>query len=165
MTSEHEVSWNIVEYKNVKKTFYPKTEDISRKWVLVDAQGKNLGRLSTIISKLILGKHKPEYTPGVDVGDFVVVINAEKIEVTGKKMDDKYYYRVSGYQGGLKKINLKDQLEKRPEYVIEHAVKGMLPHTRLGRQMNKKLKVYAGEEHPHQAQKPVPYEEAYPHLS
>jgi len=149
----------------VKKTFYPKTDDISRKWVLVDAKGKNLGRLSTVISKLILGKHKPEYTPGVDVGDFVVVINAEQIEVTGKKMDDKYYYRVSGYQGGLKKINLKNQLEKRPEYVIEHAVKGMLPHTRLGRQLNKKLKVYAGTEHPHQAQKPVPYEEAYPHLS
>jgi len=148
----------------VKKTFYPKTEDISRKWVLVDAKGKNLGRLSTIISKLIIGKHKPEYTPGVDVGDFVVVINAEQIVVTGKKMDDKYYYRVSGYQGGLKQINLRNQLEKRPEYVIEHAVKGMLPHTRLGRQMNKKLKVYAGSEHPHQAQKPVPFEEIYPHL-
>ena len=148
----------------MKKTFYPKTEDINRKWVLVDAKGKNLGRLSTIISKLIIGKHKPEYTPGVDVGDFVVVINAEQIEVTGKKMDDKYYYRVSGYQGGLKKINLRNQLEKRPEYVIEHAVKGMLPHTRLGRRLNKKLKVYAGSEHPHQAQKPVPVEEAYPNL-
>lgn len=148
----------------MKKTFYPKSEDISRKWVLVDAKGKNLGRLSTIISKLIIGKHKPEYTPGVDVGDFVVVINAEQIEVTGKKMDDKYYYRVSGYQGGLKKINLRNQLEKRPEYVIEHAVKGMLPHTRLGRRLNKKLKVYAGSEHPHQAQKPVPVEEAYPNL-
>jgi large subunit ribosomal protein L13 len=153
-----------VEYKNVKKTFYPKAEDISRKWVLIDAKGKNLGRLSTVISKLILGKHKPEYTPGVDVGDFVVVINAEKIVVTGKKMDDKYYYRVSGYQSGLKKINLRNQLEKRPEYVIEHAVKGMLPHNRLGRQLNKKLKVYAGTEHPHQGQKPIPVEEAYPNL-
>ena len=149
----------------MKKTFYPKTEDISRKWVLVDAKGKNLGRLSTIISKLIIGKHKPEFTPGVDVGDFVVVINAEQIVVTGKKMDDKYYYRVSGYQGGLKKINLRNQLEKRPEYVIEHAVKGMLPHNRLGRQLNKKLKVYAGSEHPHKAQKPVPFEEIYPHLA
>jgi len=148
----------------VKKTFYPKAEDISRKWVLIDAKGKNLGRLSTVISKLILGKHKPEYTPGVDVGDFVVVINAEQIVVTGKKMDDKYYYRVSGYQGGLKQINLRNQLEKRPEYVIEHAVKGMLPHNRLGRQLNKKLKVYAGTEHPHQAQNPVPVEEAYPNL-
>ncbi len=148
----------------MKKTFYPKAEDISRKWVLIDAKGKNLGRLSTVISKLILGKHKPEYTPGVDVGDFVVVINAEQIVVTGKKMDDKYYYRVSGYQGGLKQINLRNQLEKRPEYVIEHAVKGMLPHNRLGRQLNKKLKVYAGTEHPHQAQNPVPVEEAYPNL-
>ena len=149
----------------MKKTFYPKIEDISRKWVLVDAKGKNLGRLSTVISKLIIGKHKPEYTPGVDTGDFVVVNNAEQIVVTGKKMDDKYYYRVSGYQSGLKKINLRDQLEKRPEYVIEHAVKGMLPHTRLGRELNKKLKVYAGSEHPHQAQKPVPVEEIYPNLT
>lgn len=148
----------------MKKTFYPKAEDISRKWVLVDAKGKNLGRLATEISRLILGKHKPEYTPGVDVGDFVVVINAELIQVTGKKMDDKYYYRESKYQGGLKKINLRNQLEKRPEYVIEHAVKGMLPHNRLGRVLNKKLKVYAGTEHPHEAQKPVPVAELYPNL-
>jgi len=148
----------------VKKTFYPKAEDISRKWVLVDANGKNLGRLATVIAGIILGKHKPEYTPGVDVGDFVVVINAEKIVVTGKKMDDKYYYRESKYQGGLKKINLRNQLEKRPEYVIEHAVKGMLPHNRLGRRLNKKLKVYSGVNHPHHAQKPVPVGEIYPNL-
>jgi len=148
----------------VKKTFYPKAEDISRKWVLVDASGKNLGRLATVIAGIILGKHKPEYTPGVDVGDFVVVINAEKIVVTGKKMDDKYYYRESKYQGGLKKINLRNQLEKRPEYVIEHAVKGMLPHNRLGRRLNKKLKVYSGVNHPHHAQKPVPVNEIYPNL-
>jgi large subunit ribosomal protein L13 len=153
-----------VEYKIVKKTFYPKSEDITKKWVLVDAEGKNLGRLATVISKLILGKHKAEYTPGVDTGDFVVVINAEKFEVTGKKMDDKYYYRESKYQGGLKKTTLRNQLEKRPEYVIEHAVKGMLPHTRLGRRLNKKLKVYAGPDHPHHAQKPIPVEEAYPNL-
>ena len=146
----------------MKKTFYPKEEDISRKWVLVDAKGRNLGRLATEISALILGKHKPEFTPGVDVGDFVVVVNAEQIQVTGKKMDDKYYYRESKYQGGLKKINLRNQLEKRPEYVIEHAVKGMLPHNRLGRKLNKKLKVYAGPNHPHQAQKPIPVEELYP---
>ena len=146
----------------MKKTFYPKAEDISRKWVLVDAKGRNLGRLATEISALILGKHKPEFTPGVDVGDFVVVVNAEQIQVTGKKMDDKYYYRESKYQGGLKKINLRNQLEKRPEYVIEHAVKGMLPHNRLGRKLNKKLKVYAGPNHPHQAQKPIPVEELYP---
>jgi large subunit ribosomal protein L13 len=148
----------------VKKTFYPKAEDISRKWVLVDANGKNLGRLATVIAGIILGKHKPEYTPGVDVGDFVVVINAEKIVVTGKKMDDKYYYRESKYQGGLKKINLRNQLEKRPEYVIEHAVKGMLPHNRLGQRLNKKLKVYSGVNHPHHAQKPVPMNEIYPNL-
>jgi len=148
----------------VKKTFYPKAEDISRKWVLVDANGKNLGRLATVIAGIILGKHKPEYTPGVDVGDFVVVINAEKIVVTGKKMDDKYYYRESKYQGGLKKINLRNQLEKRPEYVIEHAVKGMLPHNRLGQRLNKKLKVYSGVNHPHHAQKPVPVGEIYPNL-
>ncbi len=113
---------------------------------------------------LILGKHKPEYTPGVDVGDFVVVINAEQIVVTGNKMDDKYYYRESKYQGGLKKITLKNQLAKRPEFVIEHAVKGMLPHNRMGRKLIKKLKVYAGVKHPHQAQKPVPVEEIYPGL-
>ena len=148
----------------MKKSFYPKAEDISRKWVLVDAQGKNLGRLATQISQLILGKHKPEYTPGVDVGDYVVVINAEQIQVTGKKMDEKYYYRESKYQGGLKKTTLRNQLEKRPEYVIEHAVKGMLPHNRLGRKLNKKLKVYAGPDHPHQAQGPVPVAELYPQL-
>ena len=149
----------------MKKTFYPKSEDITRSWVLVDAAGKNLGRLATEIAQLIIGKHKPEYTPGVDVGDFVVVINAEQIVVTGKKLDDKYYYRVSGYQGGLKQINLRNQLEKRPEFVIEHAVKGMIPHNRLGRKLIKKLKVYAGPEHPHHAQKPVPVNELYPELN
>jgi large subunit ribosomal protein L13 len=143
----------------VKKTFYPKPEDVNRSWVLVDAEGENLGRLATRIAQIIIGKHKPEYTPGVDVGDFVVVINAEKIEVTGKKMDDKYYYRESKYQGGLKKTNLRNQLAKRPEYVVEHAVRGMLPHNRFGRKLNKKLKVYAGPNHPHYAQKPVPIEE------
>jgi large subunit ribosomal protein L13 len=153
-----------LEFKTVKKTFYPKSEDITRNWVLVDAAGKNLGRLASEIAQLIIGKHKPEYTPGVDVGDFVVVINAEQIVVTGKKLDDKYYYRVSGYQGGLKQINLRNQLEKRPEFVIEHAVKGMIPHNRLGRKLIKKLKVYAGPEHPHHAQKPVPVNELYPEL-
>jgi large subunit ribosomal protein L13 len=146
----------------VKKTFYPKTEDISPKWVLVDASGKTLGRLATEISRLILGKHKPEFTPGVDLGDYVVVINAEQIQVTGNKLDNKNYYRESKYQGGLKKITLRNQLEKRPEFVIEHAVKGMLPHNRLGRKLHKKLKVYAGVDHPHQAQKPIPVAELYP---
>ena len=103
----------------MKKTYYPKSEDITRKWVVVDAEGKNLGRLATVISKLILGKHKPEYTPGVDVGDFVIVINAEKFEVTGKKMDEKYYYRESKYQGGLKKTTLKNQLDREREIEAE----------------------------------------------
>lgn len=146
----------------MKKTFYPKEEDITRRWILVDAEGRTLGRLATEISGLILGKHKPEFTPGVDTGDFVVVINAEKFVVTGKKMDDKYYYRESKYQGGLKKTTLRNQLEKRPEHAIEHAVKGMLPHNRLGSKLNKKLKVYAGPEHPHHAQEPIPVEDLYP---
>jgi large subunit ribosomal protein L13 len=144
------------------KTFYPKAEDISRQWVLVDAKGKNLGRLATEIAGIILGKHKPEYTPGVDMGDYVVVINAGQFEVTGKKMDDKYYYRESKYQGGLKKTSLRNQLEKKPEYIIEHAVRGMLPHNRFGRKLRKKLKVYTGPNHPHHAQHPVPYEELFP---
>lgn len=146
----------------MKKTFYPKPDDITHNWVLVDAKGQNLGRLATQIAFLILGKHKPTFTPGVDQGDFVVVVNAEKIVVTGKKLDQKIYYRHSGYPGGLKQINLRDQLEQYPERVIEYAVKGMLPHNRLGRQLNKKLKVYAGPEHPHHAQKPKPIQEVLP---
>ncbi len=143
----------------VRKTYYPNAEDISREWVLVDADGENLGRLATQIATLILGKHKPQFTPGVDVGDFVVVINAENVEVTGKKLDDKIYYRESGYQSGLKQITLRDQLAKNPERVIEHAVYGMLPHNRFGKKLRKKLKVYAGPDHPHQAQRPKPVDE------
>ncbi|MFO8035959.1 MAG: 50S ribosomal protein L13 [Anaerolineales bacterium] len=143
----------------MRKTYYPNAEDISREWVLVDADGENLGRLATQIATLILGKHKPQFTPGVDVGDFVVVINAENVEVTGKKLDDKIYYRESGYQSGLKQITLRDQLAKNPERVIEHAVYGMLPHNRFGKKLRKKLKVYAGPDHPHQAQRPKPVDE------
>lgn len=146
----------------MKKTYYPKQDDISRDWVLVDAEDKNLGRLSSEIATVILGKHKPTFTPGVDMGDFVVVINAEKIQVTGKKLDGKMYYRESGYQSGLKQISLRNQLEKHPERVIEHAVRGMLPHNRFGRKIRKKLKVYAGPEHPHHAQKPRPISEVLP---
>lgn len=146
----------------MKKTYYPKPEDISRDWVLVDAEGQNLGRLSSEIAAVILGKHKAGFTPGVDMGDYVVVINAEKIEVTGKKLDKKIYYRESKYQGGLKEVTLRNQLEKYPERVIEHAVRGMLPHNRFGRKIRKKLKVYAGPEHPHQAQKPKPISEVLP---
>lgn len=146
----------------VKKTYYPKPDDISHDWVLVDAKGQNLGRLASQIATLILGKHKPRFTPGVDMGDFVVVINAEQIEVTGRKLDQKMYYRASGYIDGLKQISLRDQLAKNPERVIEHAVKGMLPHNRRGRRLRKKLRVYAGAEHPHQAQKPKPVEDVLP---
>jgi large subunit ribosomal protein L13 len=151
-----------VENKTVKKTYFPKADDISRDWVLVDAEGQNLGRLSSEIATVILGKHKPGFTPGVDMGDYVVVVNAEKIQVTGKKLDEKIYYRDTKHQGGLKKVTLRNQLEKFPERVIEHAVRGMLPHNRLGRKLRKKLKVYAGPEHPHHAQQPKPISEVLP---
>lgn len=143
----------------MRKTYYPNADNVSKEWVLVDADGENLGRLATKISTLILGKHKPQFTPGVDVGDHVIVINAEGVKVTGKKLDQKMYYRESGYQSGLKQITLRDQLKKKPERVVEHAVYGMLPHNRFGRKLRKKLKVYAGPDHPHQAQQPKPIEE------
>ena len=140
------------------KTYIPKASEIQKEWVLVDANGKNLGRLATQIATILIGKNKPNYTPGMDTGDYVVVVNCEHIRVTGKKMEQKFYYRYSGYPGGLKKINLRDQLQKHPERVIQSAVWGMLPHNRLGRQMLKKLKVYAGPDHPHEAQQPKPLE-------
>jgi large subunit ribosomal protein L13 len=139
---------------SVQKTFYPKREDIVREWYLVDAEGVNLGRLATRVAQLLLGKGKPEYTPGVDVGDFVIVVNADKITVTGNKLDDKYYYRHSGYPGGLTQIKLRDQLAKFPERVVESAVRGMLPKNRHGRKLISKLKVYRDADHPHEAQKP-----------
>jgi large subunit ribosomal protein L13 len=139
----------------VQKTYVPKSGDITHEWKLVDANGQNLGRLATQLAGMLLGKDKPTFTPGVDTGDFVVVVNAEKITVTGNKMDDKYYYRHSGYPGGLKEINLRDQLAKHPDRVIKSAVWGMLPHNRLGRKIFKKLKVYAGPDHPHNAQHPA----------
>jgi len=138
------------------KTYYPKKDEIQREWVLIDANDQNLGRLATRIATILLGKHKPEFTPGVDMGDFVVVINAERIRVTGNKMDQKVYYRHSGYPGGLKEITLREQLRRHPERVIRSAVWGMLPHNRLGRKLLKHLKVYAGPEHPHAAQNPKP---------
>jgi large subunit ribosomal protein L13 len=140
----------------VYKTYYPKADEVSSEWVLIDADGQNLGRLATTISGILLGKHKPTYTPGVDTGDFVVVVNCEKITVTGNKMEEKYYYRHSLYPSGLKKINLRDQLDRHPERVIRSAVWGMLPHNKLGRKLIKKLRIYAGPEHPHSAQKPQP---------
>ena len=138
----------------MQKTFYPKRQDIVREWYVVDAQGVNLGRLASRIAQLLIGKGKPEFTPGVDVGDFVVVINADKITVTGNKLEDKYYYRHSGYPGGLTQIKLRDQLVKFPERVVESAVRGMLPKNRHGRKLISKLKVYRDAEHPHEAQKP-----------
>ena len=138
----------------MQKTYYPKAKDIQREWVLVDANDQNLGRLATQIAIVLLGKHKPEFTPGVELGDHVIVVNAERITVTGNKMDDKMYYRHSGYPGGLKSINLRDQLAKHPERVIEKAVWGMLPHNRMGRHLMRKLRIYAGPDHPHIAQEP-----------
>jgi large subunit ribosomal protein L13 len=125
---------------------------------VVDATGLTLGRLATQIATVLRGKHKPIYSPHVDCGDFVIVVNADKIRVTGRKLDQKFYYRHSGYTGGLKQISLRDQLDKHPERVIRLAVRGMLPKNRLGRQMIKKLKVYASPNHPHQAQQPKPFE-------
>lgn len=140
----------------MQKTYYPKPGDISREWYLVDAAGQNLGRLASRIARVLLGKEKVQYTPGVDVGDYVVVVNAEKITVTGKKLDEKMYYRHSGYPGGLKRLTLRQQLQKFPDRVIKSAVWGMLPHNRYGRKIIKKLRIYAGSEHPHQAQNPKP---------
>lgn len=140
------------------KTISAKEADIQRDWYVIDAQGQTLGRLATRTASILRGKHKPLFTPHVDCGDYVIIINAEKVHVTGQKMSQKKYYRHSGYPGGLKEISLRDQLQKFPERVLESAVRGMLPKNRLGRQMFKKLKIYAGPNHPHQAQQPKPME-------
>lgn len=140
------------------RTYVTKEEDIQREWYVVDASGEKLGRLASRIARILRGKHKPIYSPAADTGDYVIVVNAEKIRVTGRKLDQKIYYRHSGYPGNLKKIPLRDMLEHRPERVIELAVKGMLPKNRLGRRMIKKLRVYAGADHPHAAQQPEPLE-------
>jgi len=136
------------------RTYSAKPQEIQREWLVVDAQGQNLGRLATRVAALLRGKHKPFYTPHIDCGDFVIVVNAEKVRVTGRKLDQKIYYRHSGYPGGLKQVSLRRQLALHPERVVEAAVRGMLPKNRLGRKLFKKLKVYAGPAHPHQAQKP-----------
>lgn len=140
----------------MNKTYVTKKDDVHKDWYVVDATGQTLGRLVTQVARVLSGKHKPTYSPAVDVGDYVIVVNADKIHVTGNKLDQKMYYRHSGYPGGLKGITLRRQLQQHPERVIEHAVRGMLPKNRLGRQMLKKLKVYAGPEHPHAAQQPKP---------
>ena len=134
------------------KTYSTKASDIKREWHVVDASGKVLGRLATQVASLLMGKHKSIFSPNLDTGDFVVVINADKVRVTGNKAKQKVYYRHSGYPGGLKSINLEKMMQTNPTRVIEHAVKGMLPHNRLGAKMLKKLRVYAGDTHPHPAQ-------------
>lgn len=142
------------------KTYYPKENEIERKWLVVDANGQNLGRLATRIAAALIGKHKPTFTPGVEMGDYVIVVNAERVSVTGTKtttkLDSKVYHRHSGYPGGLTSITLRDQLRKHPDRVLRAAVWGMLPHNRMGRSLLKRLKVYAGPDHPHGMQRPEP---------
>ncbi len=142
------------------KTYSAKPREIEQSWYLVDAEGETLGRLATEIADVLRGKRKPAYTPHVDTGDFVVVVNAEKIHVTGNKLEQKIYYRHSGYPGGLRQRTLAEQLQRRPEEVIRKAVKGMLPKNRLAAAQLRKLKVYAGPEHPHEAQNPAPLKES-----
>jgi large subunit ribosomal protein L13 len=136
------------------KTYTPKTTDIQRRWLVVDAEGKVLGRLASEVAQLLRGKHKPMFSPHLDVGDFVIVVNADKVRLTGSKAEKKTYFRHSGYMGGDRLIPFKDMQEKHPERIIDLAVKGMLPKNNLGRLMRRKLKVYTGPEHPHEAQQP-----------
>ena len=142
----------------MEKTYVTKEESVQREWFVVDASGQTLGRLAAQVAYVLRGKHKPIYSPAVDTGDFVIVVNAEKVHVTGRKLDQKMYYRYSGYPGGLNEMTLRNLLQRHPTRVIEHAVRGMLPKNRLGRKMFKKLKVYAGPDHPHGAQQPRPLE-------
>lgn len=140
----------------MRTTFMANAQNIERQWYVIDAAGQTLGRLASETASILRGKHKPTYTPHVDTGDYVIVINAEQIKLTGNKLDQKKYYRHSGYPGGIRATSYRMLMEKKPEFVIEKAVKGMLPRNRLGRAMVKKLKVYSGPDHPHQAQKPQP---------
>lgn len=142
----------------MRTTYMAKANEVERKWYVVDAAGQTLGRLASEVATLLRGKHKPIFTPHVDTGDYVIIVNADKIKLTGKKLTDKIYYHHSGYPGGLKQRTAQEMLANRPEKMIEIAVKGMLPKNKLGRRMFKKLFVYRGPEHPHQAQKPETYE-------
>jgi large subunit ribosomal protein L13 len=142
--------------KGMQKTYSLKGSDIHKKWFVIDADGKILGRLASEAAKILRGKNKPDFTPNLDMGDNVIVINAEKVVLTGSKPEDKEYFRHSQYPGGIKFVNIKKIKKERPEFIIEHAVKSMLPKSRLGRKVFSNLKVYAGTEHPHQAQKPEP---------
>jgi large subunit ribosomal protein L13 len=138
-----------------KSTQYAKPGEVERKWLLIDAEGLTLGRLATKAARILRGKDKPQFTPHVDTGDFLVIVNADKVVLSGNKADKKSYWRYSGYLGGLKTESYRDAMAKKPEWVVEHAIKGMLPHNTLGRKQGMKLKVYAGPEHPHAAQNPV----------
>jgi large subunit ribosomal protein L13 len=140
------------------KSYMARPREVERRWYLVDAEGQTLGRLATEIARILRGKNKPQYTPHVDTGDFVVVVNAEKVVVTGRKAEQKVYYRHTGYPGGLKETSYEVMLERKPTEILRKAVRGMMPKTRLGRQQLRKLKIYAGPEHPHEAQNPQPYE-------
>lgn len=140
----------------MQKTYFPKADELNSEWVVVNAQELTLGRLASKVAAVLLGKHKPSFTPGVFVGDFVVVVNADAFVTTGKKMTDKFYYHHSGYPGGIKSISLKKQLAEHPDRVIRAAVWGMLPHNKFGRKLIKRLKIYTKAEHPHEAQQPKP---------
>jgi large subunit ribosomal protein L13 len=142
------------------RTYTPKASEIERQWYIVDAAGQTLGKLAVDVARVLMGKHKPIWAPHLDTGDFVIVINASQVKVTGKKLTDKMYVRHSGYPGGLRTTAYQDMMAKHPTYPVEAAVRGMLPHNRLGRAMYKKLKVYAGNTHPHAAQQPKAFEEA-----
>ncbi|MDD3149413.1 MAG: 50S ribosomal protein L13 [Candidatus Gastranaerophilales bacterium] len=139
------------------KTYSAKPAEVNAKWQLIDAEGQTLGRLATVIANILRGKNKPDFTPHVDTGDYVIVINADKIKISGKKETDKIYYHHTGYPSGLRSISFKDMMEKQPTKALEKAVKGMLPHSSLGTQQLTKLKIYAGAEHPHDAQQPIEY--------
>lgn len=141
----------------MRTTYMANAQNTTRQWYVVDAAGQTLGRLATEVASILRGKHKPTFTPHVDTGDFVIVINADKVVLTGKKLDQKFYYRHSGYPGGMKAIDYRTLMNTKPEFVVEKAIKGMIPHNRLGRATAKKLKVYRGSEHPHEAQQPKPY--------
>jgi large subunit ribosomal protein L13 len=149
-------SWYL--FRRMMKSYMARPLEVERKWYVVDAEGQTLGRLATEIATVLRGKNKPQYTPHVDTGDFVVVVNAEKVAVTGRKAEQKVYRRHSGYPGGLKETSYEQMMERRPTEILRRAVKGMMPKNRLARQQLRKLKIYAGPEHPHAAQNPQPYE-------
>ena len=151
----------VLRFIELNKTYMPKAKELDRKWYVIDLKGKTLGRAAAAIAHVLIGKHKPDYVPHMDTGDFVIAVNCDKVRVTGKKSSEKMYYRHSGYPGGIKEESFNSLLKRRPERIIELAVKNMLPKNRLGRQICKKLKAYKGPDHPHQAQMPMPFPENF----